>query len=131
VHVLFRLFSGDKKWGIKNKDLKKQADRCLDDLPKFEDKQVDFQYWYFGTLMEYQYGGKDWDKWREAILPALLENQRGWADEDADTFEAILDEFGSWDAVGAWGPQGGRVWCTAASTLMLQVIARYMRLEGK
>ncbi|MCB9893982.1 MAG: terpene cyclase/mutase family protein [Planctomycetes bacterium] len=131
AHVLFRLFSGDKKWGVKNKDLKKQADRCLADLPKWEDKQVDFQYWYFATLMEYQYGGKDWEKWRDALLPALLENQRGWAAGDEDTFEAILDEHGSWDAVGAWCPQGGRVWSTATSTLMLQVAARYMRLEDK
>jgi hypothetical protein len=131
VHVLFRLFSGDKKWSIKNKDLKKQADRCLDDLPKWEDKQVDFQYWYMATLMEYQYGGKDWDKWRDALLPVLMENQRGWAEEDADTFEAILDEHGSWDAVGAWGSQGGRIWSTATASLMLQVIARYMRLEDK
>jgi len=128
IHVTCRLFSGDKKWDLKNKDLKKQAELFNANPPKWEDKQVDLQYWYFATLAMFQYGGKDWDKWSEALLPALMENQRGWTPDDKDTFEAVLDEFGSFDAVDAWHSAGGRVWSTAACTLMLQTMARQKRL---
>jgi hypothetical protein len=129
VHVTCRIFSGQEDWTIKNKDLEEQAELFTDNLPEWEEYKVDLPYWYFATLALYQFGGKDWKKWEEALLEQLMENQRGWREEDKDSFEAVLDEHGSWDAIGAWHPLGGRVWSTAASTLMLQVIARYKRLE--
>ncbi|MBZ0134844.1 MAG: terpene cyclase/mutase family protein [Planctomycetes bacterium] len=129
VYVLCRLFSGDKDWGTKNKDLKKQAALFNANLPKWEEKKVDLAYWYYATLAMYQYGGKDWDTWVESLLEALMENQRGYAEGEEDTFEAVLDEHGSWDSVGVWHPTGGRIWSTAANTLMLQIVARYMRLK--
>jgi hypothetical protein len=129
VHVLCRLLSGDKKWGTKNKDLKEQAKLLMDSLPEWKENTVDLPYWYYATLALYQFGGKDWEKWCDKLTETLMENQRGYTDADTDTFEAVLDEFGSWDDVDAWYPVGGRVWSTAACTMMLQVIARYRRLK--
>lgn len=129
VYVLCRLFSGEKDWGVKNKKLKKQAELFEDNLPEWAEKKVDLAYWYYATLAMYQFGGKDWDKWSEALLEALMENQRGYTEGEEDTFEAVLDEHGSWDAIDAWHPSGGRIWSTAANTMMLQVVARAMRLK--
>lgn len=127
VHVLCRLRSGDKKWDTKSKELKKQADVFLANPPVWQEKKVDVAYAYFATLALREYGGKDWDKWMDVLLPVLMENQRGWLPEDKDSFEAVLDEFGSWDAVDAWHSVGGRVWCTFAATRMLQAIADHKR----
>lgn len=130
VNIALRLFSGDKKWSAKNKDLKSQAGLLNKDLPAWDNKKVCLQYLYFGTLAQYQLGEKkDFEAWKNALLKGLLENQRGWHEKDPDTFEAVLDEFGSWDNVDAWYTWGGRVWSTAMSTLSLQVILRYMRMN--
>ncbi|MCC7509725.1 MAG: terpene cyclase/mutase family protein [Planctomycetes bacterium] len=130
VNVTLRLLSGDKKWTPKSKELKGQTALMLKDLPVWADKKVDLAYLYFGTLGLHQMGDKkEFDAWKTPLLKALLENQRGWHAKDADTFEAVLDEFGSFDAIDAWRAWGGRVWTTAMATLCLQVVARYERLK--
>ena len=120
-----------KGWNSKHKTVKSQVSQCLKDLPKWKDKQVDFLYWYFATIGIYHVGGKNWERWEKAITKTLTANQRGWNKQDTDTFEAVLDEHGSWDSVGAWHGRGGRVWSTAAGCLTLQVVARYYRIKGK
>ncbi len=130
VNIAVRLLSGDKKWTPKSKELKSQAALILKDLPEWQDKKVDMAYLYFGTLGLHQIGDKkDFEAWKAPLLKALLENQRGWHEKDKDTFEAVLDEFGSWDAIDAWHAWGGRVGTTAMATLCLQVVARYERLK--
>lgn len=130
TNVTLRLLSGDKKWTPKSKELKGQTALLLKDLPAWADKKVDMAYLYFGTLGMFQMGDKkEFDTWKAPLLKALLENQRGWHTKDKDTFEAVLDEFGSFDAIDAWRAWGGRVWTTAMATLCLQVVARYERLK--
>ncbi|MCI0589122.1 MAG: hypothetical protein L0323_20080, partial [Planctomycetes bacterium] len=77
---------------------------------------VDEVYWYFGTLVTFQAGGEDWERWNLALKKALLANQR----RDGDA-------AGSWDPVGAWGNAGGRVAMTALCAMCLEVYSRYGR----
>jgi hypothetical protein len=77
---------------------------------------VDEYYWYYGTFAMFQMGGEDWKVWNAALKKALLEHQR----KDGDA-------AGSWDPVGAWGEEGGRVYMTALGALCLESYYRYPR----
>lgn len=74
-------------------------------------------YWYYGTLAMYQYGGKEWRTWNEALRDQLIAAQR----TDGDL-------AGSWDPQGTWGRYGGRIYTTALSTLCLEVYYRFLPL---
>ena len=77
-------------------------------------------YWYYATLAMYQVGGKHWDKWKAGMERAMVENQR----KDTD----FCEYKGSWDPIGPWGPDGGRVYSTACLALCLEVFYRYDRV---
>ena len=79
--------------------------------------EVDLYYWYYGTLCAFQQGGDLWAKWNEALKTALLANQC----KDGDN-------SGSWDPVGAFSMEWGRVGETALGALCLEVYYRYARL---
>jgi hypothetical protein len=66
---------------------------------------TDFYYWFYGTLVMKRYGGEAWFVWRDALLRALLPNQR---------------DDGAFDPVGPWGNDGGPVYATAIGALMLE-----------
>ncbi len=80
---------------------------------------IDMYYWYYGTLAMFQYGGEAWSRWNRAMHGAIVSRQR-----DDGNFA------GSWDPIGAWGEQGGRVYATALMTLCLEVYYRYGRVFG-
>lgn len=84
-------------------------------LPVWEEKRIDFYYWYWGTLSAWQMGGRSpWESWENAMRAALLPNQR----QDG--------EFkGSWDPKGAWCHVGRRVYSTAMGTLTLETYYRF------
>ena len=63
-----------------------------------------------------------WTQWKKAIETALIPNQR--REDKDDNF------FGSWDAAGPWGEEGGRVYSTAICALILEVYYRYARVLG-
>ena len=67
----------------------------------------------------FQVGGDAWKTWNAALKPALIDHQRKSGDEK-----------GSWDPIGAWGKEGGRVYSTALGTLMLETYYRYARVFG-
>ncbi len=129
VNITSRLFSDH--WDLQDKDLKSQSALLAKDTPVWADKKVDMAYWYFGSLALFQVGGEAWKTWSAPLTKALLDNQRGWRPEDKDSTADTLDEHGSWDAVGAWHPWGGRVGATAMGALTLQVHARYLRIRGQ
>ena len=66
-------------------------------------------YWYYGTLAMFQVGGEPWKAWNEAMKTAIIDHQR--KDGDAK---------GSWDPIGPWGRDGGRVYSTAIWRSALQ-----------
>ena len=81
-------------------------------------------YWYYATLAMYQVGGNAWKTWRQAMGPAMVETQR----KDGD----FCQYKGSWDPIGPWGADGGRVYSTAVMAMCLQVYYRYgLAFSGK
>ena len=69
----------------------------------------------------FQVGGTHWKKWNEAMKDAIVKHQhpRG---SGART--------GSWDPIGPWGHDGGRVYSTATMVMCLEVYYRYDRVFG-
>ena len=96
--------------------LKAGAELLLQRLPRWDAGHIDAVYWYFGTYAMWQIGGPQWQQWRDA-LQALLAHQRGEG-----------NAAGSWDPVGVWDEDGGRVFVTALCALTLQAAARDSRL---
>ena len=58
-----------------------------------------------------------WKKWLAALTPAVIQTQR----QDGN-YE------GSWDPVGVWGEDGGRIYATALMVLTLESHYRHIRL---
>ena len=102
--------------------MKTHGDLLLRALPVWDEKELgklDMYYWYYATYAMYQLGGQYWKKWKGAMEDAIVKNAR----KDGDY-------KGSWDPIGAWGYQGGRVYSTATMVLTLEVYYRYSRLLG-
>ena len=115
VGVLIRIFAGHTMEG--NPLISKGADLMAEKLPVWADGgDIDFYYWYYGTLAMHQVGGPRWDKWNADIKTAILDHQRTNKDED---------EYGSWDPVDPWSGEGGRVYATAINCLTMEVYYRY------
>ncbi len=119
VGLLTRIFLGQTP--DEEPIMEKHGDLMLRMLPEWNesDHSIDMYYWYYGTYAMYQLGGEHWSKWRKAMEKAILPNQR----KDGDY-------KGSWDPVGPWGYQGGRVYSTALMVLTLEVFYRYSSLLG-
>ncbi|MCB9876480.1 MAG: hypothetical protein H6835_02670 [Planctomycetes bacterium] len=99
---------------------KMAADLVVTKLPEWTpgEGNIDFYAWYWCSLGLYQVGGEHWKKWQPAVTNALLagQNKRGVA-------------AGSWDPIGVWGDEGGRVYSTAMATMTLQTSYRFARLQ--
>ena len=100
--------------------MKAAADLILAHPPVWDEKagSIDHYYWYYATYALYQMGGRHWTEWSKKLTPAVVEKQHR---EPGCT-------FGSWDPVGAWGEDGGRVYSTAILALTLEAYYRYTRL---
>ncbi len=121
VACLTRIFAGQNP--TKNEMIQKGADLMVKKLPVWDldSGDIDMYYWYYATLAIFQVGGDHWKKWNEAMKPAIIDNQR---------MEQGRDERGSWDAVGPWAPEGGRVYSTSVMCLCLEIYYRYGRVFG-
>ena len=98
----------------------RNVDTLLETLPNWKDDgRIDFYYWYYGSYAMYQMGGKHWKAWNKAMKEAVLDSQR----KDGSS-------KGSWDPIGPWGPEGGRVFSTALMCLCCEVQARYQGLAA-
>jgi hypothetical protein len=77
--------------------------------------QPNFYYWYYGTLVMYQFQGDAWQRWNTAVATQLvgLQNKEG-------------PQAGSWDPDSAWGGYGGRVYSTALGAMCLEVYYRFL-----
>lgn len=93
----------------------KQADLLLRRLPEWGPvMQSDIYYWYWGALASQVAGGLFGERWAAAFRKAALPAQH----KDGEL-------AGSWDAVGPWAYEGGRVYTTAALALGLLAPTRY------
>jgi hypothetical protein len=122
VGMLARIFIGEDP--RKSEIIKKGADLCANLAPKWNptDGSIDMYYWYYATLAMFQVGGTHWKTWNEGLKSAVVDNQR--KDTDYCMYK------GSWDPIGPWGPDGGRVYSTAILALCLEVYYRYGRVFG-
>ena len=120
--VLARVFMGDDP--SKSDMIRKGADLCANLPPTWNesDGSIDMYYWYYATLAMYQVGGRHWDKWKAGMDDAMVPTQR------RDT--TYCEYKGSWDPIGPWGADGGRVYSTAVMALCLQVKYRYGKVFG-
>src|SRR5690606_4539385 len=103
-------------------------------LPQWKHEKIDFYYWYYASLALYQVGGSQWEQRSKAMVRALVDHQRGNHPKDREaglTNAEVLDEYGSWDPVGAWGGAGGRVYATAINCLTLETYYRHARLNDE
>ena len=117
VGLLCRIFLGQTP--DQHPILNTAADTMLKKPPVWNtaDGSIDVYYWYYGSYAMFQMGGRHWKGWKKGLEPALIKSQR----KDGSS-------KGSWDPIGAWGHDGGRVYATAIGVLCLEVYYRYSRL---
>jgi hypothetical protein len=113
IGTLARQFTGSKK-----EELQGSVDWFVakGGTPQFgfNGESVDLYYWYYGSLCTFQQGGDVWKRWNADMVKALVGSQ---AKEG--------DDAGSWNPVGEFSGEWGRVGQTALSALCLEVYYRY------
>ncbi|MBN2492528.1 MAG: terpene cyclase/mutase family protein [Planctomycetes bacterium] len=119
VGMLSRILLGEDP--TKSEVIQRGTKLCLERLPTWNesDGSIDHYYWYAGTLALFQIGGREWTEWNQSMKDALVDHQR----QDGCA-------RGSWDPIGPWGEDGGRVYSTALLTLCLEVYFRYGKVFG-
>ena len=80
---------------------------------------TNFYYWYYATLVMYQFQGEGWQRWNTAVATQLvnLQNKEG-------------PMAGSWNPDAVWGGYGGRVYSTALGAMCLEVYYRFLPVYG-
>jgi hypothetical protein len=119
VGILTRIFLGENP--ETSEAIRKGTELCVKVLPRWDesDGSIDMYYWYYGSLAMFQVGGEAWRAWNSAMKPEILDHQR-----------MDGDQKGSWDPIGPWGREGGRVYSTAVCVMCLEVYYRYDRVFG-
>ncbi len=100
------------------------CDLLLRDKPKWDGNAIDFYYWYYASLALFQFDGHKgsrWKQWNEPMMNALVKNQN---------VKSSGCRRGSWEPVGRWCGEGGRVYATAINALTLEVYYRYANVFG-
>ena len=102
--------------------MKAAADLILSKPPIWDPKAgtIDEYYWYYATYSLFQMGGRHWTEWQKKLDTAVVKSQ--------NRDKAKKNLYGSWDPIGAWGEDGGRVYSTAILTLTLEAYYRYSKL---
>ena len=117
VGLFCRFFLGQDP---KEKPIMKASAKLMNQLPPVWDEQsgaIDHYYWYYATYALFQMGGPEWRRWQKAAEKVIPKNQHQQRSDK--------NLYGSWDPVGAWGDDGGRVYSTAILTLTMQANYRY------
>ena len=122
VGMLARIFIGEDP--RRSEIIKKGSDLCAKLPPTWDPNagSIDMYYWCYATLGMIQVGGPNWKIWNENLKTAVIDNQR------KDTTYCMYK--GSWDPIGPWGPDGGRVYSTAILAMCLEVYYRYDKVFG-
>lgn len=82
--------------------------------PKGE-SNIDYYYWYYGTLAMFQMGENHWATWNEKMKDVLVKNQ-----------ETEGCKSGSWPPKDRWSTHGGgRIYATTLNVLSLEIYYRY------
>jgi len=76
-------------------------------------------YNYYATQVMRHWEGEEWKKWNSVMRDQLVNSQ---AQKGHET--------GSWYVGGGHGDRGGRLYCTAMATMILEVYYRHMPIYG-
>ncbi len=113
--MLCRVLSGHTLQG--DPMISKGAELLVRALPTWQTGgDIDFYYWYYGTLAMHHVGGPSWERWNEAMKTAIIDHQR---------VNATEDEYGSWDPIDPWSSEGGRIYSTAMLAMSLEAPWRF------
>jgi hypothetical protein len=80
----------------------------------------DLYYDYYATQVMFQHGGDPWDRWNRVMKPLLLQSQSQAGHESGSFFGGVAGGIGA--------HAGGRLYCTAMATLILEVYYRHLRM---
>lgn len=113
VGLLCRIYLG---WDREHPALEEGVRR----LSKSAPSKTNLYYDYYATQVMRHYGGEQWEKWNEVMREHLVktQNRRGHAD-------------GSWLLGKEHTDKGGRLYCTALATMILEVYYRHLPIYGK
>ncbi len=89
------------------------ADLLLAKPPQWQAGAIDPYYYWFGTQAMYQMGGRWWGGWNKSLASVAQAQRRDG------------NFAGSWDPVGVWDHDGGRVYATALYALTLVARNRF------
>ncbi len=93
-----------------------------DYLAKWGPNTGNLYYSYYATQVMHHVGGEKWENWNKRMRDGLVNKQE----------TKIEHEKGSWPVEGGLvGDQGGRLTCTALSTMILEVYYRHLPLYRK
>lgn len=89
-------------------------------LAKSRPSKVNMYFNYYATQVMRHYGGEQWEEWNKEMRDFLVksQNRKGHAD-------------GSWLMGKDHTNQGGRLYCTAMATMILEVYYRHLPIYGK
>jgi hypothetical protein len=90
------------------------------DPPAWSADELDFYYWYCGTLA--LVGTPHAAEWQKRLRAALVSRQ------NTHSTGCLA---GSWDPVDRWSSEGGRVYATAINAMSLEVYYRYANAFGR
>ncbi len=114
VGLLCRMYTG---WKRDNPALERGVKRLAETGPS----NSNMYYNYFATQVLRHHEGDEWDTWREKLSKRLVETQS----KEGHT-------AGSWYFDGDHGSTvGGRLYCTAMATMILEVYYRHMPIYGR
>lgn len=113
VGLLCRMYLG---WDREHPALTEGVKR----LAKSRPSKVNLYFNYYATQVMRHYGGEPWEKWNKEMRDYLVktQNRRGHAD-------------GSWLMGKEHTDKGGRLYCTALATMILEVYYRHLPIYGK
>jgi len=116
--ILVRLGAGQRPG--ENELVDKGVQQILDCPPRWNVKEgyLDMYYWFQATRALYQVGDSPWRKWQKSMTKVILKHQHP---------KRSGSRTGSWDPIGVWGDDGGRVYSTALMLLCLESICGYTR----
>ena len=113
IGLLCRMYLG---WKHENPALIRGVQR----LSKSGPSDVNLYFNYYATQVMRHYEGNPWEKWNKKMRDSLVQEQAKSGHTE-----------GSWYMGREYTDKGGRLYCTAMATMILEVYYRHMPIYGK
>ena len=117
VALLTRMYLG---WHKSNPVLGQGIEWLAKRGPNVDRRKCNLYFNYYATQIMRHWGGEPWHDWNEEMREFLIETQMQTG-----------HQAGSWFFAGAHNEAGGRLYCTALATLILEVYYRHLPLYSQ